>query len=136
MEGLWKALRGSKQEALAPILVRHGVRSVSGIGQHASELIEAGIQSWQIEAVLAAETKRVDLVVEQPRRDLPVPVSGKRASLAAALEAAQPNQRQKSLEALDQRRLSSFHCTIGRGTASHLFGGVQGLGSGSLATLC
>ena len=95
MEGLWKALRESKQEALAPILVRHGVRSVSGIGQRASELIEAGIQPWQIEAVLATWWLSSLGEISQFQ-------SGKRASLAAALEAAQPNQRQKSLEALDQ----------------------------------
>ena len=93
MEGLWNALRSSGQESLAPLLLRHGVRSVAAVQLQSSELIEAGVQPWQVEAILVGCTQQAVAPAVGLRRDLPAPISGKRADLVAALEAAMPNQR-------------------------------------------
>eukprot|EP00438_Fugacium_kawagutii_P032161 Skav231579 [mRNA] locus=scaffold481:254699:256465:- [translate_table: standard] len=115
MEELWAAVRAGGQESLAGTILRHGVRSLSDFrlqARHgvrslsdfrlkASTLLEAGVLPWQIEAVLAASHHREAPALPEQRADLPVPYSGKRASLVAALDAARPNQRQRSLAALD-----------------------------------
>eukprot|EP00438_Fugacium_kawagutii_P031607 Skav220683 [mRNA] locus=scaffold4902:39183:40898:- [translate_table: standard] len=94
--------RRSSQETLAPEILRHGVRSLNDLTLKVDDLIQAGVASWRVEAVLAASHKPVQPVHSAGRADLPVPFQGKRANLAAALEAALPNQRQRSLELLDQ----------------------------------
>eukprot|EP00438_Fugacium_kawagutii_P030337 Skav223220 [mRNA] locus=scaffold2231:82321:89075:+ [translate_table: standard] len=102
MEELWNALRHADQASLASSILRHGVRSISDLSLKADTLIQAGVSSWRIEAVLASSNTQVVTFRPPDRPDLPVPFQGKRANLAAALEAALPNQRQKSLDLLDQ----------------------------------
>ena len=101
MEGLWDALRASGQGLLASTLLRHGVRSVSDVALKSSVLQENGVLQWQIEAILAAGPQQA-VSPAQVRADLPVAFQGKRANLSAALEAARPNQRARSLAALDE----------------------------------
>lgn len=102
---LWDSLRRAGLESLAPSLVRHGVTSVNQLVLRFDELHEAGLLRWQLEAVMASSKSTAAGLVDEgaacDRADLPVRAMGKRANLQAALEAALPNQRQKSLQALD-----------------------------------
>ena len=105
LEELWAALRRSGQESLAPVLISHGVRSPNQLALAFDRLLQAGVRQWQLEAVLATSPDSLSAAGESgkpSRRDLPSPVVGKRASIQAAMEAAQPNQRQRSLELLDR----------------------------------
>ena len=106
LEELWGALRGAGLEELAPSLIRHGVVSLNILSSKYEELRSAGVHGWQIEAILASGGTPTAGSEVNPqnadRGDLPVRNMGKRASMQAALEAAQPNQRQKALASLDQ----------------------------------
>lgn len=103
---LWDALRKSNQENLAPRLVGHGIRSIDDIVRHLDALIGDGIQQWQLETIIATQAPQLEEAPVRERSDFPAPYQGKRASLAHALEAAAPNNRKKSLEALDFDMLS------------------------------
>ena len=100
---LWQALRASGLECLAPTLVQLRVRSLDDVTCRVTELSDAGVLQWQIEAIIAARGKEEPQRLETSagRSDHPVPFAGRRASLAAALEAAQPNNRKRSLATLD-----------------------------------
>eukprot|EP00438_Fugacium_kawagutii_P028771 Skav212377 [mRNA] locus=scaffold1983:152662:154377:+ [translate_table: standard] len=100
LEEVWQALREAQLEALAPELLRHGVRCMSDLHLKAAALLDSGIKQWQLEKLLAGP-QRVETVATPARADLPVPFSGRRASLAAALAAGKPNERKRSLELLD-----------------------------------
>ena len=105
LEELWVSLRRAGQESLAPLLIRHGVTSTNQLALAFDRLLQAGAHQWQLEAVLASAPDGVAgdaAASHSSRRDLPSPVVGKRASIQAALEAARPNQRQRSLEILDR----------------------------------
>ena len=103
---VWEALRGAGLEHLAPSLVRHGVVSLNQLALRYDELHASGLTHWQLESILAAAHPPAagpgDESQDGARIDLPVRHMGKRASIQAALEAARPNQRQRSLQALDQ----------------------------------
>ena len=103
---LWDALRKSNQESLAPRLVGHGIRSIDDIVRHLDVLMADGIQQWQLETIIATQAPQLEVEPVRERSDFPAPFQGKRASLAHALEAAAPNNRKKSLEALDFDMLS------------------------------
>ena len=100
---LWQALRASGLECLAPTLVQLRVRSLDDVTCRVTELSDAGVLQWQIEAIIAARGKEdcQHLETSAGRSDHPTPFAGRRASLAAALEAAQPNNRKRSLATLD-----------------------------------
>ena len=106
LEELWGALRGAGLEELAPTLIRNGVVSLNMLTLKHEELHSAGMTNWQIEAILAAGGSSTagseSLSPTTNRVDLPVRNMGKRANMQAALEAAQPNQRQRSLLLLEQ----------------------------------
>lgn len=101
MEELWKALRAWGLESLAPCLVRAGVRSLSDVTLQAGTLLSTGIKQWQLEQILSSSSQQVEPERTTARDDLPVPFSGRRASLPAALAAALPKQRKRSLDMLD-----------------------------------
>ena len=100
---LWQALRASGLEYLAPTLVQLRVRSLDDVTCRVTELSDAGVLQWQIEAIIAArgQEEHQRLETSAGRSDHPTPFAGRRASLAAALEAAQPNNRKRSLATLD-----------------------------------
>eukprot|EP00435_Cladocopium_sp_Y103_P044708 s2661_g12.t1 len=105
LEDLWDVLRRAGVESVAPILIRHGVTSVNQVVVNAEVLLGAGVSQWQLEAILASCPTTAGSLgpsADSVREDLPVRCFNKRANLQAALEAAQPNQRQKSLRLLDQ----------------------------------
>eukprot|EP00435_Cladocopium_sp_Y103_P016304 s2457_g4.t1 len=106
LEELWTVLRRAGLEETAPLLIRHGTTSVNQVLLNTDTLLAAGLPQWQLEVILAAGAETTAGSSEQPeemsRDDLPVRRFGKRANLQAALEAAQPNQRQRSLRLLDQ----------------------------------
>lgn len=102
MEELWNAIRRSHQEPLAPLILSHGIRSLSDFAVRAEELLQSGVAQWNIEAVLAAGAVSQPTIPAPARADLPAPFHGKRASLVSALEAAKPNQRQRSMASLDR----------------------------------
>ena len=114
---LWDSLRRAGLEELAPQLIRHGVTSLNQLVLRADDLHASGLLRWQLEAILAAATPLAAGPEEGnavgSRQDLPARGTGKRANLQAALEAAQPNQRQRALQELDRDVLArSTHPAI------------------------
>lgn len=99
---LWEFLRRARAQHLAVDLIRSGITSPDDIIRDTDKLVLAGVAQHDIEALLAAIPRRE----EQPSRgrmDLPVLVEGpKRASFTLALQAAQRNNRKRSLDLLDQ----------------------------------
>eukprot|EP00435_Cladocopium_sp_Y103_P007602 s3351_g2.t1 len=100
LAGLWQLLRETKQQALAPILLRNGVRSVSDVARLSCQLLEDGVAPWQVE--LLATVRSQDEPAPPQRWDLPVVRTVKRASLQAVLDAALPNNRRRCLESLER----------------------------------
>eukprot|EP00435_Cladocopium_sp_Y103_P058647 s456_g20.t1 len=88
-----------QQAALAPVLLRNGVRSVDDVTRLSCQLLE-GIAPWQVELLAAAKCQ--DDPTPPQRWDLPVVRNVKRASLQAAIDAALPNNRRRCLEALER----------------------------------
>ena len=119
---LWQALRASGLECLAPTLVQLRVRSLDDVTCRVTELSDAGVLQWQIEAIIAARGKEEHQRLETSagRSDHPTPFAGRRASLAAALEAAQPNNRKRSLGYFGCRHLSEVNHSIAREQGPHL----------------
>ena len=105
LEDLWSALRRAGQETLAPSLISNGVRSINQMALSFDVLVAAGVKRWQLEAVLASDENHrrgTDRERSPKRPDLPLPVQGRRANIQAAMDAAHPNNRQKSLEILER----------------------------------
>lgn len=73
MDSLWTSLRASGLEALAPNLVRLGVKSLVDVRLRSAELIAAGVERWKIEAMRAAVTQQAVTPIDHGRNDLPVP---------------------------------------------------------------
>lgn len=108
---LWETLRKAGLQETAPLLVQHGIRSINQLALSYEPLAAAGLRRWQFEAILATSSQSAEASVEgstgfQSRGDVPGIVVGKRANIQAALEAAAPNQRQRSLQLLDADILS------------------------------
>ena len=106
--GLWSLLRHAGLQPLAPRLVSCGVRSPEGVLAASECLLSAGVRQSDIDILTARSGAPLALAVgPAPMRwDLPVPSRGPKASLQAALQAAHPNNRQSSLEALDNSLLA------------------------------
>eukprot|EP00435_Cladocopium_sp_Y103_P047536 s110_g14.t1 len=103
---VWRLLRESRQQALAPILVRNGVKSVEDISRLSTQLLDDGAQPWQLE-LLTSMPHQQQGPCTQPRWDTPVVRQVKRASLQAALDAALPNNRRRCVEALERDVLAN-----------------------------
>ena len=99
---LWDTLRSCQQGDLAPVLIAHGITSISALRRRVDDLQAAGIPQWKLECILAMKADPVGGRRTDPgRADLPRAWQGKRASLQSALNAAQPNQRQRALQDLE-----------------------------------
>lgn len=102
LSNLWRALRAARLQHLAVPLVRLGIRSVDDVVRDPGRVLEAGVHETDVQSLLQAS-----LPSEQPvsrgRHDLPtLAAPARRASFTLALQAAQPNNRKRSLEALDK----------------------------------
>ena len=100
---LWDLLRATRLQHLAPVLLKHGVRSPADLADRSGPLLTGGVSQWQLE-ILLRETAGSHGEGAQPCRrrwDLPVSQPQQRASLQMALQAAQANHRQQSSAALD-----------------------------------
>ena len=106
LSSLWDFLRQRNLQEFAVDLIRHGVRSRQDILVRAPALVQHGMAEADVSRLLAGlQQDRRPLT--QGRADLPVQhPSGPRASLTLALVAAQPNNRKRSLDALDRDILS------------------------------
>ena len=106
LSSLWDFLRQRNLQELAVDLIRHGVRSRQDILLRAPALVQHGMAEADVSRLLAG--LHTDRPIRTPgRSDLPVQhPSGQRASLTLALVAAQPNNRKRSLDALDRDILS------------------------------
>lgn len=71
LDELWKALRAAGFEALAPLCVRHGIRSLSDLPLQADALLAAGVPQWQLEQLIANGSQQAEPVGEPSRADLP-----------------------------------------------------------------
>lgn len=101
-ESLWEVLRQTGLTSLAPVLVKHGALTIPHIRDSASTLLAGGIQQWQLESILTFREVEKSLPLEERGRpDFPVRYTGKRASIAQAMDAGQPNKRKRSLAQLD-----------------------------------
>ena len=106
LSSLWDFLRQRNLQELAVDLIRHGVRSRQDILLRAPALVQHGMSEADVSRLLAG--LHTDRPIRTPgRSDLPVQhPGGQRASLTLALVAAQPNNRKRSLDALDRDILS------------------------------
>eukprot|EP00439_Symbiodinium_sp_Y106_P084686 s573_g26.t1 len=95
---LWAGVRTGLQP-IVPVLFENGVRSVTDILPNTAPLLEAGLQAWQLEAVILGCIEVLPSLPKE-RVDHPKVRPRKRASWATALEAAQPGKRQAALDAL------------------------------------
>eukprot|EP00435_Cladocopium_sp_Y103_P054359 s601_g17.t1 len=102
---VWRLLRESKQQDLAPILIRNGVKSVEDISRLSAQLLADGVPAWKIELVTAVHHQEDE--PPRPRWDMPVVRPTKRASLQAAIDAALPNNRRRCVEALERDVLAN-----------------------------
>ena len=102
LSSLWDFLRQRNLQEFAVDLVRHGVRSRQDILVMAPALVQHGMAESDVSRLLAGlQGDRPPMA--RGRADLPVQhPSGQRASLTLALVAAQPNNRKRSLDALDR----------------------------------
>ena len=102
LSSLWDFLRTQNLQEFAVDLIRHGIRSRHDIVLQANTLVENGMSEGDISKILSC-LQPVDNRPVAGRKDLPVQhPSGQRASLTLALLAAQPNNRKRSLDALDR----------------------------------
>eukprot|EP00435_Cladocopium_sp_Y103_P022823 s2498_g5.t1 len=102
---VWRLLRESRQQDLAPLLIRNGVKSVEDISRFSAELLDARVQPWQLELLTSLPHQSIPQL--QPRWDTPVVRQVKRASLQAAIDAALPNNRRRCVEALERDVLAN-----------------------------
>lgn len=102
LSSLWDFLRQQGLQDLAVDLIRHGIRSRDDIARDASSLIQNGMSEATVTRLLEGlQTARPQHT--PGRADLPVQhPCGQRASITLALVAAQPNNRKRSLDNLDQ----------------------------------
>eukprot|EP00438_Fugacium_kawagutii_P016783 Skav217461 [mRNA] locus=scaffold1405:68992:70746:+ [translate_table: standard] len=102
LAGVWQALRAAHLETLAPVVLQVGIRSCNCFAVKASELLAAGVPQSQIEAVLEQIGPKPVVSKQSQRADFPAlsQWAGK-ASFMLAVQAGHPNNRKRSLEALD-----------------------------------
>ena len=103
---LWDRLRTTGLQDLAPVLFEHGVREVKDIMPNAGALLLSGVESWKLEAIVRGRLETA-LALPPGRPDHPVAEVRQKASWTAALEAALPENRQASLEALQAAVLAA-----------------------------
>lgn len=104
---LWDLLRETGLQQLAPVLLRHGVRSPDDVVSQSGHFLTKGVSQWQLELLIRGTVSNA--VGDQPARrrwDLPVSRPKKRASMQLALQAAGPSHRQQALAALDESILA------------------------------
>ena len=109
LSAVWASLRQHGLQALAPVLLRVGVRQQSDLRTMAPALLMDGVQAWQLELLCpgSRETPLDPAVGQAPRWDAPVTRARQRASLSLALEAATPNNRKRALDELDTAFLAA-----------------------------
>lgn len=98
---LWKLLRNARLESLAPQLVGLGVYDLNDITRRAEDLIAEGVTQAQLEQLLASNAPREEPLPSTRWDHATVRPSNQRASFTLALQAAQPNNRKRSLDQLD-----------------------------------
>ena len=98
---LWAALSKTGTGQHAGVFLRLNITGPNDLAARSSELISLGVKQNELEMILAALAPPTPRVVAG-RRDHPtLMIHTGKASLTLALAAAQPNQRKRSLEALD-----------------------------------
>ena len=102
---LWEALRDRGISDVAPLFVRAEVFCLSDVQGSWQRLLDAGVQRWQLE-LLVAGSRRGELLMPQWRSNQPPVRKRRRASLADALLAGEPAERNRALEELDSEVLA------------------------------
>ena len=99
---LWQLLRETNTEQFASLLLSNGIRSPDMLVLSADSLVRSGLPKSELETMIAG-CSRPDPEPNRSRADHPtwLPTSEK-ASITIALMAAQPNNRQKALDFLEQ----------------------------------
>ena len=103
---LWDRLRATGLHDLAPVLFEHGVREVRDIMPNAGALLLSGVEAWKLEAIVRGRLETT-LALPAGRQDHPVAAVRQKASWAAALEAALPQNRQAALDDLQAAVLAA-----------------------------
>lgn len=107
-QGLWDALQATGLQELAPLLVRHGIRSLPDVARRFNQLTAAGFTPAQLQQLCERPMGSALAPSIAPRRDFPAVRDGAGASLQLALQAAQPQQQEGSLRALGQDMLAPY----------------------------
>ena len=102
---LWEVLRDRGISDVAPLFVQAEVFSLDAVQGSWQRLIDAGVQRWQLE-LLVAGSSGSSLVLPQWRADQPPVRKRQRASLQEALLAGEPSNRAQALEELDKEVLA------------------------------
>ena len=110
LSGVWAALRQAGRTHLAVVFLQHGVRRTEDVPRLADVLLSTGlVAQTDLEAVLAVCTASTAPSVDSPQGRWDHPIQrdfSARASFTLALQAASPNNRKRSLEALQDDILS------------------------------
>lgn len=109
LRGVWRVLRDTGRQHVAPQLVRCGVRSCSDLLAAKPALIQAGVDPADVDMILTQAGGLGSPAVpgaKRRRADMPVLRDTGRASLALALQAASANNREKALRDLESAVLA------------------------------
>ena len=99
---LWQLLRETNTEQFASLLLSNGIRSPEMLVLSADSLVRSGLPKSELESMIAG-CSRPDPEPSRSRADHPTWLpTGEKASITMALMAAQPNNRQKALDFLEQ----------------------------------
>ena len=99
---LWQLLRETNTEQFASLLISNGIRSPEMLVTAAESLLQSGLPKAELETMIAG-CSRPDPTPQRSRIDHPTWIpTGEKASITMALMAAEPNNRQKALNFLEQ----------------------------------
>lgn len=106
LDRIWEALRQTGTSGHASLLLRHGVCSTESLVTLSDGLLADGLPKGDLEKILAWLTPAPSIPIggrsDHPVLWQPETEAGARASFTLALQAAEPNQRKRSLEDLER----------------------------------
>ena len=106
LDRIWEALRQTGTTRHAQLILKHNACNTESLVGLSRSLIEDGMPKGDLEVILAwltpAPSKPITGRSDHPVLWQPESLAGSRASFTLALQAAEPNQRKRSLEDLER----------------------------------
>lgn len=106
LDRIWEALRQTGTTRHAQLILKHNACNTESLVGLSRSLIEDGMPKGDLELILAwltpAPSKPITGRSDHPVLWQPESLAGSRASFTLALQAAEPNQRKRSLEELER----------------------------------